>query len=132
MVSSSPSPRGFESAEADEAAREAARAEARRYRAEELANAFPRREIPVGGCPAGARWSPSVGTCVAAQNPPENTGHHHTWEDCEGGESSQLEQTRTFLIALINIRVVVALRATTHVGGTRRLLHRLLGVGGSV
>ena len=66
MVSSSPSPRGFDSAEADEAAREAARAEARRYRAEELTNAFPRREIPVGGCPAGARWSPSMGTCVAA------------------------------------------------------------------
>ena len=41
MVSSSPSPRGFDSAEADEAAREAARAEARRYRAEELTNAFP-------------------------------------------------------------------------------------------
>ena len=65
MAASSPSPRGFDSAEADEAVREAARAEARRYRAEELTNAFPRREIPVGGCPAGARWSPSVGTCVA-------------------------------------------------------------------
>ena len=67
MAASSPSPRGFDSAEADEAVREAARAEARRYRAEELTNAFPRREIPVGGCPAGARWSPSVGTCVAAR-----------------------------------------------------------------
>ena len=65
MAASSPSPRGFDSAEADEAVRKAARAEARRYRAEELTNAFPRREIPVGGCPAGARWSPSVGTCVA-------------------------------------------------------------------
>ena len=67
MAASLPSPRGFDSAEADEAVREAARAEARRYRAEELTNAFPRREIPAGGCPAGARWSPSVGTCVAAR-----------------------------------------------------------------
>ena len=42
------------------------RARRRGGTAEELTNAFPRREIPVGGCPAGARWSPSMGTCVAA------------------------------------------------------------------
>ena len=46
MVSSSPSPRGFESAEADEAAREAARAEARRYRAESISSVPPTRARP--------------------------------------------------------------------------------------
>mgnify|MGYP000025107953 FL=1 len=65
MEGSLASPRGFDSAEADEVAREAARAEARRYRNSELGNAFPRREIPAGGCPAGRQWSSSTGTCLA-------------------------------------------------------------------
>ena len=64
MPMSPSSPRGFHSAEADEAVREAARAEARRYRNSNNGNGFPRGEIPGGGCAAGAQWSAFSGTCV--------------------------------------------------------------------
>ena len=65
------SPRGFESAEADEAIRASLREEARRFRASDLTSAFPRRDVPAG-CGAGTTWSHAAGTCVAVGGAPSD------------------------------------------------------------
>ena len=65
------SPRGFESAEADEAIRASRREEARRFRASDLTSAFPRRDVPAG-CGTGTTWSHAAGTCVAVGGAPSD------------------------------------------------------------
>ena len=65
MASATGSPRGFDSAAADEAYHAALRDEARRFRASDLGAAFPRRDVPGSPCEPGSAWSPSSGACVA-------------------------------------------------------------------